>query len=119
MNRLLKFGSTFALIGIAQYGFACDAPTTITVPDGATASKDELVAAQNAVKSFVADMDAYLVCIVEEEKLARLAIDDLEPDIEQRREELLTEKYNAGVEAEKIVEARWNAAVQAYKAKRE
>ena len=117
MNRLIKFSSTLALIAITQPGIACDAPTSIRIPDGATATKDELVATQKAVKDFIAEMDTYLECIVEEEKLALQAMDSLEPEIEQRREELLTEKYNAGVDAEKLVEAQWNTTVQDYKAR--
>jgi hypothetical protein len=117
MNRLIKIFSTLALLTLAQVGIACDAPAIITVPDGATATQEELVATQKAVKEFIAAMDTYLVCIVEEEKLALQAMDNLEPEVEQRREELMTGKYNAGVDAEKLVEAQWNAAVQAYKAR--
>ena len=115
MNRLKTICSTFALVALGQHAMACDAPAKVTVPDGETASKEELVATQKAVKDFIASMDAYLECIVEEEKLARQAMDNLEPEVEQRREELLTQKYNAGVDSMKVVEAEWNATVQAYK----
>jgi hypothetical protein len=116
---MIKAISMFAVFCFAQAAFACDAPNTITVPNGATATKEELVAAQKAVKAFIADMDAYLACIVEEEKLARQAIGDLEPEAEQRREEMLDGKYNAGVDAEKRIEAAWNETVQAYKKRSE
>ena len=99
--------------------FACDYPDNISIPDGASATKEELLAAQKAVKNYISTMDAYLECIVDEEKLARQAMDSLEPEVEQQREEMLTKKYNAGVDEEKRVEAAWNATVQAYKARQE
>ena len=117
MNRTIKLISSISLFCLAQAGFACDYPANITVPDGGSASKDDLIAAQKAVKEYIANMDVYLECIVEEEKLARLAMEDLAPDIEQQREEILNKKYNAAWEQEKEVEAEWNATVQAYKAR--
>ena len=115
-HALLGLGAAGLLISANGFA-ACDYPDKITVPDGATATKDELLAAQKEVKEYIANMDAYLECIVEEEKLARQAMESMEPEVEQQREEMLTKKYNAGVDEEKRIEAEWNATVQAYKAK--
>lgn len=115
MNRTIILISCISFLCLGRVGLACDYPASITVPHGGSASKEELVAAQKAVKSFIADMDVYLECIVEEEKLARLALEDLAPEVEQQREEILNKKYNAAWEKEKEVEAQWNATVQDYK----
>ena len=75
------------------------------------------MAGQKAVKKYVADMEVYLDCIVEEEKLARISMDDLTPEVEQQREEMLNKKYNAGVDDMEKIAAAFNTEVQAYKAK--
>ena len=117
MNKIIQITCSVCLFFIASTGLACEYPQRITVPSGESTSEQELLAAQKEVKTFISTMETYLECIVEEEKLARLAIDDLAPEVEQQREEMLTKKYNAAWEEEKRVEAEWNAAVQAYKAR--
>lgn len=72
---------------------------------------------QRDVKSYVASMEVYLECIVDEEKLAVGVLDDLEPEDEQRREDMINQKYNAAVDEMERVAAQFNAEVQAYKAK--
>ncbi len=117
MIKSTQVACSICLFFIAGASLACDYPQRITVPDGTSTSEQDLLTAQKDVKTFISTMETYLECIVEEEKLARLAIDDLAPEVEQQREEMLTKKYNAAWEEEKRVEAEWNAAVQAYKAR--
>jgi hypothetical protein len=96
---------------------ACDYPTRVPVPNGSTASQEEMIEGQRGVKQFVADMEVYLECIVEEEKAARAAIEDLKPEDEQQREDMLTKKYNAAVDEMETVAAKFNVEVQAYKSR--
>ena len=86
------------------------------IPNGSTATKEEMIEGQKGVKKYVADMEAYLKCIVEEEKQARGAIENLQPEQEQEREDLLNKKYNAAVDEMERVAAQFNAEVQAYRA---
>ena len=115
MNRSIIVFSSLCLFFAAQASLACDYPARVKIPHGVTATKEEMINGQRGVKKFVADMDIYLECIVDEEKRARLAMEDLEPEIEQQREEMLTKKYNAGVEEMEKVAAQFNTEVQAYK----
>jgi len=100
---------------VGQTVFACDYPSRVTVPNGATASKEEMVATSRQVKEFQANMQLYLSCIVDEEKAARVMIEDLQPEVEQQREEMLNKKYNAAVEDEEKLVADFNAEIRAYK----
>lgn len=115
MNKfsLLSFG--IALAFSAQATLACDYPERVSVPNGASATKEEMLEAQKSVKAYVTEMETYLDCILEEEKAARAAIEDLTPEVEQQREDMLTKKYNAAVDEMETVAARFNAEVQAYK----
>ena len=74
-----------------------------------------MIEGQKGVKKYVADIEAYLECIVAEEKAARAEIEDLKPEDEQQREDTLTKKYNAAVDEMEEVAARFNVEVQAFK----
>jgi hypothetical protein len=45
---------------------ACQRPSAISVPDGATSTFEDMVAAQSDVRAYMAAMEAYLACINEE-----------------------------------------------------
>lgn len=72
---------------------------------------------QRGVKTYVAAMEVYLECIVEEEKAALAAIEDLQPEDEQQRADAMNKKYNAAVDEMERIAAQFNAEVQAYRAK--
>lgn len=117
MRKLLRFAGCTSLLVAAQVSLACDYPVKTPIPNGSTASQDEMIEGQRGVKKYVADMEAYLECIVEEEKAARAAIEDLQPEAEQQREDMLTKKYNAAVTEMEEVAAKFNVEVQTYKAR--
>lgn len=117
MNRIVTslIGTSFLLA--AQSGLACDYPEKVPIPNGKSASKEEMVEGQKGVKTYVAEMEEYLECILEEEKAARAEMDELTAEDEQQREDMLTKKYNAAVDEMEQVAAAFNAEVQAYKAR--
>ena len=73
MNKLTEFACAFALLAIASPALSCDYPSRVDIPNGSSASKEEMIAGQRDVKDFVAQMETYLECLVDEEKAARLA----------------------------------------------
>ena len=117
MRKAIAVINGICLFFLAQAGFACDYPERATIPNGATATKDEMIEGQRGVKKFVAEIEVYLECIVEEEKLARLALEALDTETEHQREQLLNKKYNAAVEEMELLAARFNTEVQSYKSK--
>lgn len=117
MTKIIKFVCSATILFLAQSALACDYPTRITIPNGSTATKDDMLAGQRGVKAYVSEMEVYLECIVAEEKAAIAAMDSLEPEEEQQREDMINKKYNAAVDEMERVAAQFNAEVQAYKAK--
>ena len=101
----------------AGTALACDYPARILIPNGNTATKEDMIEGQRGVKQYVSAMEIYLQCIIEEEKQAREAIPDLQPEDEQDREDALNKKYNAAVDEMERVAAQFNAEVQAYRAR--
>lgn len=108
-----------ALLLCASASFACDYPAKIDIPDGNSATRDEMLAGQRNVKQYVTEMEAYLDCIVAEEKTARSTMSDLAPEDEQQREDMLNKKYNAAVDEMETVAANFNTEVQAFRGRDE
>lgn len=117
MKTLIKIICTASVLFAAQSAFACDYPNRVIIPNGGTATKEDMLQGQKGVKAYVTEMETYLECIVEEEKVARAAIVDLQPEDEQQREEAMNKKYNAAVDEMERVAAQFNAEVQAYRAR--
>src|SRR5271155_3109344 len=55
----------------------CVAPTaSITIPDSATATKDELIATKKAINAYDADVQTFTSCLQQEEDAAITALGD-------------------------------------------
>lgn len=107
-----------ALLYFPAHAIACDYPEKPELPDGNTATKEDMVAAQAAVKGFLSAVDEYLNCIEQEERDAVKALGD-PPDAEiQRREELLNKRFEAANEEKFLFGEQWNQQVRAYNARR-
>ena len=90
------------------------------LPDGATATKEQMIAAKNDVNRYNTDMNAYLDCIKQlldeatPKDPSKLSADDKKKAIEQ--EKMLTQKNNAAVDELQAVVGRFNEQLKAYKA---
>ena len=93
----------------------CKYPAKIDVPNGAQATKDEMLDGQRDMKGYMERMNAYLDCIEAETKAA---IKEGEaPEVTAERERLLSQKHNAAVDEMEKLAAEFNAQVRAYKAR--
>lgn len=90
----------------------CDRPEPPVVPDGATATQDELATAGSEVRAFVAASQDYLACLEAKEA-------DYGEDITPVQQALVNAVYNAGVEAMETAAGAYNEAVRAYRAQDE
>lgn len=117
MKTLIKIICTVSVLFAAQSALACDYPDRAMIPNGGTATKDEMLEGQRGVKTYVAAMEVYLECIIEEEKTAIAAIGEMAPEDEQQRQDAMNKKYNAAVDEMERIAAQFNAEVQAYRAK--
>ncbi len=88
----------------------CRAPQAPDVPDGTTANEDELVAAQQRLKAFLADGDEYLKCL----QNAEAALGDT---IMPEQQQVLLGAYNSMVDTMQYAGTRFNEAVRAFKAR--
>lgn len=119
MNKIIKIAIGTLLLIAAPLTFACDYPERPSVPDGSTASKEELLAAKDDVATFLAGVDDYLTCIETAEKEAVAALESPEADDLQRRDEMISSKFDAANEEKALVGEQFNQQVRAYNAARQ
>ena len=121
MNMLPRLILASMLLVAAPITFACDYPKRPEIPEGSTASKEEMISASKAVKTFQAGISAYRECLDAESAamIAELEIGQADEEDINNRKAASTKKYNASVDEEELLVARFNAAVQAYKAKQQ
>jgi hypothetical protein len=117
MIRFSKIFVASVLVFSTSLAIACDYPERPTIPDGATASKDELLAAKDAIQTFMANVDTYLQCVESEEKAAIAELDNPSPEEMQRRDELLNKKFDAANEEKALLGEQFNQQIRIYNAK--
>ena len=107
--------SSILLIGSFSYAQCalsdCNYPKmNVDIPNGSTATMEEMVAAQASFKAYNADMDTYLECL--DNELSQVSEElDIYPDIKK----LNNQKYDAAVDVLTQAADEWNQAVRAYK----
>jgi len=104
------------LLVATTFSFACDYPERPSIPDGSTASKDQLLAAKEAVTTYLAGVDTYLTCIEEAEKAAVAELDNPDPEDLKRRDEMLSKKFDAANDEKVLVGEQFNQQVRAFNA---
>ena len=88
---------------------ACEAPSPVTLPDGSSSTREQMLAAQAQVKAYQAAMTEFLACIDSE----------LESEGEQAPEEfksLMVSRHNAAVAEMEGVAAAFNDQLRAFRA---
>ena len=88
----------------------CEYPTQPPIPNGRKATEAELVAAQKAMKAYLAEGDAFIACITEQEESWG---DEATPE----QKEMIVRFNNKVVDDMQAVADLFNAAVRAYKGK--
>ena len=114
MKNLIKFLVVSVVICLPAISVACDYPERPTLPDGGTAAKEDMIAAQAAVKGFLAAVDEYLTCIEQEEKAAIEAMDNPDEETIKRSDDLLAKRFDAANEEKFMFGEQWNQQVRAY-----
>lgn len=119
MKKSILSAVSLLLLSAAPFAFACEYPQRADVPNGATATKEDMLAGQTAVKEYVTAMESYLACIDQEEKDTLASLAELSDEEKASREAAFTKKYNAAVEEMQLVAAQFNEEVRTYKARSE
>ncbi len=102
----------------AAYADCAYPPAPTAIPDGNTATLNEMIAAMKVIKSYNEQITAYLSCI-ELERDTRVASAGATLTKQQKDEMLIIEiqKHNAAVDQLKAVANRFNTQVRIFKAR--
>lgn len=115
MNKISKLLVCAVVVFSTPTALACDYPERADVPDGATATKEEMIAGQRGVKAYMGAMEEYLSCIEAAEQETVAASDQLDEEAKQQRIEMYNKKYNAAVDEMNLLAEEFNVQVRAYK----
>jgi hypothetical protein len=111
------FSLTVIALCAAPVHAACTYPTApAKIPDGATATLAEMVAAQKAVKQFDEEINAYTACIKLEEN-TQLKGEKLTDEQKKAIEAQQAQKNNAAVDEDQAIADRFNEQIRIFKAK--
>jgi hypothetical protein len=117
MKALFAITALAALAG-PVYADCSYPPPPAKLPDGNTASMDEMVDAKKAVTQYNKDINAYVACIkLEHETAVTNAGDKLTPQQKADMEKMEVQKNNAAVDQLQSIADRFNEQVRIYKAK--
>lgn len=96
--------------------FACDYPSRPdNLPDGRSATKEEMLAGVTLIKEYQEKMDSYLSCIEADEIVSIQAVGDDE-EAKKQSKAMFDKKYNAAVDEQTLTVEEFNAQIRAYKA---
>ncbi|HZX24242.1 MAG TPA: hypothetical protein VFF18_11940 [Woeseiaceae bacterium] len=116
----MKSFTLAVVLGLAGFAAAAQAECVypeqnVDMPNGTTATQEEMIAAQKAVKAYMADMEAYLACLKEEHAAAAAEAGDVDEEVAAKRDAMFTKRHDAAVDQMHLVGARFNEQVRAYK----
>jgi polyisoprenoid-binding protein YceI len=89
---------------------ACEYPADVKIPEGKSASQEEITAASAAVKKYLADMETYTGCL--DAEVAALPAEQQTPEVKAMH----VKRYNAAVDAMEATANAFNEQLRAFKA---
>lgn len=90
-------------------------PEVPEIPDGSTATMEEMIAGQTAVKAFQSAVADYRGCQDGRMEALKAAVEEGDPDAAPAYE-AATDAYNKSVTVEEGVAEQFNQSIRAYKA---
>jgi hypothetical protein len=117
MKALFAITALAALAG-PVYADCLYPPPPSKLPDGSTASMEEMLEAKKAVTQYNKDINAYVACIkLEHESAVTTGGDKLTPEQKADMDRMTTQKNNAAVDQLQSIADRFNEQVRIYKTK--
>ncbi len=118
MKAFLAIAALTALTAGPAYA-DCPYPAAPSkIPDGASATMDDMLAGQKAVKGYNQAINDYVACIDKEveDKIAKGG-DQLKPEQIADMQKVEAQKHNAAIDQEQSVADRFNEQVKVFKAR--
>jgi hypothetical protein len=119
MKALLLLAAA-SVLASGPIAAACSYPKAPEkLPDGSTATREEMIGGQQAVKQYDRDINAYLACLkLESEAALAKDADKLTPEQKAELQQLGIQKHNAAVAELEAIAARFNEQIKIFKARK-
>ena len=123
MRNLALLTAPFLLAASVAAHAACVYPQAPqNFPNGATSTKEEMLTAQTAVKTYSTEVqEVYLGCLEKEKNDAIAALDSSDAEAYAAKkaaiEDIHAKKHNAAVDELSAIAARWSDEIKAFNAK--
>lgn len=118
MKALLALAAATALASGAAYADCPYPPAPDKLPDGATATLQDMLAGQKAVADYNKAVNEYVACIDQEVDAAiAKGGDKIKPEQKADMQRVETQKHNAAIDQLQKVADRFNEQVKVFKAK--
>jgi predicted dinucleotide-binding enzyme len=118
MNKIAKVLISLTLIAAAPLSLACNYPAPPKdLPEGASASKEEMLAGVKMIAAYQEKMSTYLSCLEADEIVASQALADDDEDGKEKVKTMSNKKYNAAVDEQTGTVELFNAEIRAFKAR--
>jgi hypothetical protein len=110
MRKPFSIAILFLAVSLAPAAqAACEYPADVKIPDGKTATEDDITAASAAVKKYLGEMETYMDCI--DADAAAVPVEEQTPEAKA----LHVKRYNAAVDAMEATANSFNEQLRAYK----
>jgi len=118
MKAVLAMALGASLLGGVAYADCSYPPAPSKLPDGASATLEEMIAGQKAVKEYDKAIKDYVDCIDKDldQKISQ-AGDKLKPEQKADMQKVEAQKHNAAIDQLQSVADRFNEQVKVYKAR--
>ena len=116
MNKFTETAVAIVLFISASAVLACEYPSRpADLPDGATASQDEMFVGVKTINAYQVAVQAYLECIEADEVVAVAGLDDADEEAKRKHSIMFNKKYNAAVDDMTLAVEEFNAQIRVYK----
>lgn len=115
--RAILAGAMLPTMTLPTLVFAddCSLPELPAIPDGKSATYDEMIAGQQAIKQFQAGAEAFRSCLDDVMKDMKIAAEEGDEDAASLFASA-NDRYNASVTSEEALAEEFNGSIKAYKA---
>ena len=114
----LAVATALLVAGVAAHAACVYPQAPQDIPNGATATKDQMLAAQAKIKEYSKSVqEVYLPCLESERKAAEAALDPSDPELAQKKlalQSLEAKKHNAALDELTAVAGRWSEEIKAF-----
>jgi hypothetical protein len=111
--------ATILLLSSLAVRAACVYPQAPqNLPNGATATKEQMLAAQAQIKEYSKNVqDVYLPCLEKDRIAAEAALDPADPELAQKKvalQAMEAKKHNAALDELTAIAGRWSEEIKAF-----